>query len=116
MLHHAALEVAEAQLGEEVAFWGLLGFVPVEPPEALRGRTTWVQRGDHQVHLLRAEDPVVPPEGHLAVVAQDFEADVAALRAAGHDVQDRAAHWGAARAFATSPAGHRVEVMAAPPS
>jgi hypothetical protein len=58
---------------------------------------------------------VVPPAGHVAVVAPGYEATITALRAAGHEVADRARHWGAPRAFATAPGGHRVEVMAAPP-
>jgi hypothetical protein len=40
---------------------------------------------------------------------------VAALRAAGHEIADRRRHWGAPRAFASAPGGHRVEVMAFPP-
>jgi catechol 2,3-dioxygenase-like lactoylglutathione lyase family enzyme len=57
----------------------------------------------------------VPPEGHVAVVCEAYESTLAALRAAGFDVEPRAEHWGAARAYVRSPGGHRVEVMAAPP-
>jgi hypothetical protein len=39
-----------------------------------------------------------------------------ALTAAGFPVDRRTAHWGAPRAFTRSPGGHRVEVMAAPPT
>jgi hypothetical protein len=49
------------------------------------------------------------------VVAPDYDAAIAALRAAGHRVDDRARHWGSPRAFAAAPGGHRVEVMAFPP-
>ena len=115
-MHHVALEVREADVEAEAAFWALLGFSPVDPPPALRERATWVQRGGQQVHLFLSDDPVIPPRGHTAVVAGDYERVVAALRAAGPDVQDREPHWGAARCFATTPAGHRVEVMAAPPA
>ena len=114
-VHHAALETRPADADALVAFFVLLGFEEVEPPESLRGGTRWVQSGATQVHLLLTDDPVVPPSGHVAVIAPDYAHTVAALRAAGHDVVDRAQHWGAPRAFATAPGGHRVEVMAAPP-
>lgn len=68
-----------------------------------------------QVHLLYAELHVVPPEGHTAVVAPDYERTVEALRAAGFALEDRAQHWGAPRSLVRSPGGHRVEIMARPP-
>jgi catechol 2,3-dioxygenase-like lactoylglutathione lyase family enzyme len=114
-LQHAAIETHPRDADALIAFFALLGFDEVDPPESLRGRTRWVQRAGTQVHLLLTDDPVVPPSGHVAVVAPDYDAAVAALRAAGHDVTDRAQHWGAPRAFATAPGGHRVELMAAPP-
>ena len=114
-LQHAAIETHPRDAGALVAFFALLGFAEVEPPASLRDRTRWVQRAGTQIHLLLTDDPVGPPAGHVAVVAADYAATVAALRAAGHEVADRAQHWGAPRAFATAPGGHRVEVMAAPP-
>ena len=114
-LQHAAIETKPSDADALVAFFALLGFEEVAPPESLRGRTRWVQRDGTQVHLLLTDDPVVPPSGHVAVVAPDYDATVAALRAAGHEVADRAQHSGAPRAFAIAPGGHRVEVMAAPP-
>ena len=114
-IQHVALETRPQDLDAEIRFWGMLGFEPVEPPATLRERATWVQRGDTQVHLLYAELHVVPPQGHTAVVAPDYDRTIAALRAAGFAVDDRAQHWGAPRCFVRDPAGHRVEVMAAPP-
>jgi hypothetical protein len=114
-LQHTAIETRPGDAGALVAFFALLGFGEVEPPEPLRGRTRWVQRDGTQIHLLLTDEPVVPPQGHVAVVAPGYEATIAALRAAGHEVADRARYWGAPRAFATAPGGHRVEVMAAPP-
>lgn len=115
MLQHVALEVREADAQALLAFLALLGFEPVEPPATLAGRTAWAQRGGTQVHLLFTAEPVVPPEGHTAVVLDDYEASLGALRETGHGVDPRREHWGAARAFVTAPAGHRFEVMAAPP-
>ena len=63
----------------------------------LAERAVWVQRGGTQVHLLLTDEPVVPPAGHAAVVLDDYEATLGALRAAGHGVDPRPEHWGAAR-------------------
>ena len=115
-LQHVSLEVAPRDVPAELDFWRLLGFAPVEPPGSLGERSAWVQRGATQVHLLFDEAPVVPPSGHTAVVAEDFDGTLAALRGAGHEVQERARHWGGARAYTRTPAGHLVEVMAAPPA
>jgi catechol 2,3-dioxygenase-like lactoylglutathione lyase family enzyme len=114
-LQHVSLEVRREDVEGEMRFWGLLGFAPVEPPGTLGERSAWVQRGATQIHLLFADAPVVPPEGHAAVVAQDFDAALAALRDAGLEPEEHTRHWGAPRAFVRSPAGHRVEVMAEPP-
>jgi catechol 2,3-dioxygenase-like lactoylglutathione lyase family enzyme len=57
----------------------------------------------------------VLPRGHVAVVVGDYEATVAALRDAGHEVEARPQHWGAPRAYTRDPAGNRVELMAFPP-
>ena len=114
-LHHVALETRRDGVEDEVAFWALLGFERVEAPVSLRERAAWLECGGTQVHLLFAEEPVVPPEGHVAVVCRAFDETVAALEAAGFAVDPRAEHWGAARAYVRSPGGQRVEVMAAPP-
>ena len=115
MIQHVALEVREADGEAEAAFWALLNFAEVRPPESLASRARWVERDGTQVHLLWKEDPVVPPAGHVAVVCPDHDATLDRLRAAGFTPEPRAEHWGAPRAFVRSPAGHRVEVMAAPP-
>ena len=115
MIQHAALETRRADGEAAAAFWRLLGFRDVEPPPTLRDRAAWLQRGATQVHLLWSDDPVAPPEGHVAVVVDDYEETLDRLRTAGHPVEPRREHWGAPRAFARAPGGHRVELMAAPP-
>jgi catechol 2,3-dioxygenase-like lactoylglutathione lyase family enzyme len=115
-VHHVALETRPADAGAVVAFFVLLGFEEVPPPPALAERARWVQRGATQVHVLYADEPVVPPSGHVAVVAPDYDRTLAALRAAGHCVEDRSPHWGSPRAFARTPGGHRVELMSHPPA
>lgn len=115
-IQHVALEVREADADAEVAFWALLGFGEVAPPGTLRTRSRWLQRAATQVHLRFADTPVVPSQGHVAVVAEAFAETCARLAAAGRIPELRAEHWGAARAFVSSPAGHRVELMAAAPA
>jgi len=115
MIQHVALEVREQDAEACVRFWALLGFVRVDAPAELAARSTWVQAGETQIHLLYADEPVVPREGHVAVVVEDHDATLAALRGAGYDPQPRAKYWGSPRAFVVSPAGHRVELMAFAP-
>ena len=115
-LQHVSLEVTRAQVPDELAFWALLGFERVEPPGTLAEVAAWVERDGTQIHLLFADDPVGPAQGHAAVVAEEWDAAIAALRGAGLDARERTRHWGAARAFVRTPAGHVVEVMAAPPA
>jgi catechol 2,3-dioxygenase-like lactoylglutathione lyase family enzyme len=115
VIQHVALECRPADAGAELAFWALLGFERVAPPGELGGRSAWAQRAGTQVHLLYAEDPVVVPEGHVAVVAHDYEATLRRLRDAGFEPDPHPEHWGAPRSFVRSPVGHRVEVMSAPP-
>jgi catechol 2,3-dioxygenase-like lactoylglutathione lyase family enzyme len=115
VLQHVALETARSDGEAATAFWRLLGFEEIDPPESLRHRAGWLQRDGTQIHLLWSEEPVAPPEGHAAVVVEDYEAALTRLREAGHPVEERTAHWGAPRAFARAPGGHRVELMAAPP-
>jgi catechol 2,3-dioxygenase-like lactoylglutathione lyase family enzyme len=115
VIQHVALETRRADGAAAEAFWRLLGFGPVEPPETLHERAAWLQRGETQVHLLWHDAPTAPPEGHVAVVVDDYEDALGRLRAAGHEVEPRREHWGAPRAFVRAPGGHRVEVMAAPP-
>ncbi|MDQ3722527.1 MAG: VOC family protein [Actinomycetota bacterium] len=111
MIGHVALEVREDDVEASVLFWALLGFAHVEAPAALADRSTWVQAGSTQIHLLHVREPVVAPEGHVAVVVGDYEAVLESLREAGFEPRPRRRYWGSPRAFVRCPAGHRVEVM-----
>ena len=115
MLQHVSIETRREDADVCVRFYELVGFERVEPPPSLAGRAAWVERAGTQVHLLFADDPVVPPSGHHAVVAEDYEATLARLRDAGFEVEPRREHWGAPRSYVHDPAGHLVELMAAPP-
>jgi catechol 2,3-dioxygenase-like lactoylglutathione lyase family enzyme len=115
MLHHVGIEVAPGDIEAAASFFELLGFDRVEAPETLR-EFTWLERAGTQVHLMPEEAPTVPSPGHLAVVVDDFEATVARVREAGFEIERKREHWGQPRALAIAPGGHRVELMAAPPS
>lgn len=115
MLQHVSIEVVKEDVAECVRFYEIIGFREVEPPGTLAGRATWVERDGTQVHLQLVDEPVVPATGHHAVVVADYERTLAALRGAGFDPEPRTEHWGAPRSFVRNPAGHRVELMAAPP-
>lgn len=116
VIQHVALETRREDAEACAAFFRVLGFEDTEPPGFLAERARWVQRAGTQVHLLYRDDPRVPPRGHVAVVVEDFDAAVAALREAGHQVERRAEHWGSPRAYSRDPAGHLVELMAFPPT
>ncbi len=115
MLQHVSLEVPPDEVERTVEFWGLLGFEPSEVPEEIADWVTWLTRDGTQIHLLHNEAATVPQLGHAAVVAEDWEEAIARLREAGFEVEEARDLWGAGRAFASAPAGHRVELMASPP-
>jgi catechol 2,3-dioxygenase-like lactoylglutathione lyase family enzyme len=114
-LQHTSLEIRRDDVEAELRFWALLGFDHVDTPSGLESRATWVARDGTHIHLLHADEPTVMPRGHVAILAGDYDATLARLRDAGFDVEPDEELWGAARGFVRTPAGHRVEVMAAPP-
>jgi catechol 2,3-dioxygenase-like lactoylglutathione lyase family enzyme len=115
MLQHVTLEVRPDLVDECVRFWSLLGFETMERPPRLGADSVWVERGGTHIHLLRVDEPSVPPEAHAAVVVEDYPATLAALESAGFEVRPATDAWDAPRAFARDPVGHRVEFMASPP-
>ncbi len=114
MLHHVGIEVAPRDVERTVELWQTLGFAIVEPPASL-SEFTWLEREGTQIHLMPVDEPTVASRGHVAVVAEDFDATVATLRERGFEVECRREHWGAPRAVLIAPGGHRIELMAAPP-
>jgi hypothetical protein len=114
VLHHVGIEVAPADVDATVGFFELLGFERVEPPPTLQ-EYAWVEQDGTQVHLMPTEHPTVPSPGHLAIVVAGFGETIGRLRERGFAVEPRREHWGAPRALAIAPGGHRVELMAAAP-
>lgn len=116
MLQHVGIEIAPADVDHVVEFFTLLGFEQVDPPPALAEGFTWVECDGTQVHLMHEEQPTVPERAHLAIVVPDFEAVLARLHKHGFETRPGREHWGAPRAHAIAPGGHRVELMAAAPN
>ena len=115
MLQHVSIEVHPAEVERAVEFWALVGFDRVDAPSDLGGYVTWVERGGTQIHLIHTDAATAPVLGHSAVVVDDFARVLERVGAAGFEVEESRQLWGARRAFAISPGGHRVELMDAPP-
>jgi catechol 2,3-dioxygenase-like lactoylglutathione lyase family enzyme len=115
MLQHVGIELQPDDVDRAVEFFALLGFARIEPPAALAEGFTWLEHSGTQIHLMHEESPTVPPRGHLAVVVPDFDATLIRLHEHGFETRPGREHWGAPRAHAIAPGGHRVELMAAPP-
>ena len=115
MLHHVSLEIPPEEADRSVEFWSLVGFDEVASPKPLGDRVRWLENDGTQIHLVLTERHTVPALGHPAIVAPDHAEAKERLRRAGFEVEDTRQLWGADRAFAIAPGGHRVELMAAPP-
>jgi hypothetical protein len=115
MLQHVTLEVRPEKVRECVAFWALLGFTEMVAPPTLRERFTWVEREGTQIHLVPLEDPLAMREGHVAVVAPDYQDVLRALAAGGFEMREGSNAWDAPRTFVREPGGHLIEVMSKPP-
>lgn len=115
MLQHVSIEVPPTDADRSLEFWRLLGFEEVDSPEPLGDAVRWVEREGTQIHLILTEGHTAPVLGHAAVVVTDHAEAKQRLREAGFEVEDTRRLWGADRAFAIAPGGHRVELMAAPP-
>ena len=115
MLQHVSLEYPPDERDRVLEFWRLVGFEEVDSPEELGGSIVWLEREGTQIHLIFTEGHTAPALGHAAVVVADHGEAKQRLRDAGFEVEDTRQLWGADRAFALAPGGHRVELMAAPP-
>jgi hypothetical protein len=115
VLQHVSIEIPPGEVDAAVEFWRLLGFETMDSPEALGGYVTWLERGGTHIHLIHTDAATAPVLGHAAVVVDDFEGTMARIAEAGHEVEETRQLWGARRAFAVGPGGHRVELMEFPP-
>jgi hypothetical protein len=115
VLHHVSIEVHPDDAERTLELLGLIGFKHVDAPGPIAEYVDWVEHEGTQVHLIRTPQPAVQQLGHPAFVVSDFESTVAAVRAAGFEVDDARELWGEQRAFAVFPGGQKAELMAAPP-
>ncbi len=118
MIQHVTREIRPSELEPCSEFYGQLGFEPVPVPAGIDGRAVWFERAGTQIHLMFVDESVAAvrrPSGHVGIVVAGYPATVARLEAAGHRVEPRREHWGAPRSYVRDPAGHLVELMAAPP-
>lgn len=115
MLQHVSIEVPPEEADRSIEFWSLVGFDEVESPEPLGSAIRWLEREGTQIHLILTEGHTAAVLGHPAIVVPDHAEAKQRLRDAGFEVEDARQLWGADRAFAIAPGGHRVELMAAPP-
>ena len=94
MIHHVNLQVSIEQAERCAEFYELLGFERVHPGEELAARAVWLERSSQQIHLEhtpRDDDDVFgdPSAGHVAYVLEDYEETLAALHAAGFEIDPR---------------------------
>jgi catechol 2,3-dioxygenase-like lactoylglutathione lyase family enzyme len=115
VLQHVSIEVPPDETERMLEFWRIVGFEEVESPEPLGDSVRWLEHAGTQIHLILTERHTAPVLGHTAVVVPEHGAAKEALREAGFQVEDARQLWGADRAFAIAPGGHRVELMAAAP-
>src|ERR1700754_40172 len=115
MLQHVTLEVRPERVRECVSFWALLGFAEMVAPPTLRDRFTWVEREGTQIHLVPLEDPVAMREGHVAVIAPDYDTVLRALAQGGFELREGSNAWDAPGRWGRAAGGHLMEVMSKPP-
>jgi catechol 2,3-dioxygenase-like lactoylglutathione lyase family enzyme len=114
-IDHVTLEVSAEQLDDCIAFWELLDFARVPLPEEFANGVAWMYHGGTAIHLVVADEPDIPRQGHAAVVLESYASTTDGLREAGFELRPQTEFWGSPRAYVTDPAGHTVEVMEAPP-
>jgi catechol 2,3-dioxygenase-like lactoylglutathione lyase family enzyme len=118
MIQHVTREIQASELEPCIAFYRLLGFVPVPVPAGIEGRAVWLEHAGTQIHLMFVGPAAADerrPSGHVGIVVASYPETVERLRAAGHPVQPRREHWGSPRAYVHDPVGNLVELMAWPP-
>ena len=116
VLQHVSIEIPPDQVERRGRVLGLLGFEPVESPEPLGGYVTWVERAGTQIHLIHTDGGQRPGARPRRGRRRRLRRRARARRGRGPRGRGGARSlWGARRAFAIAPGGHRVELMASPP-
>jgi glyoxylase I family protein len=107
-IHHVSINVND--VGEALAFYtGVLGFVQRDDRPGLGIDGAWLDVGDQQVHLIKAEVP--PSKGqHYAIRVDDMDKVIEELRGRGVRVSDPMPVVENLQAFLTDPSGNTIEL------
>lgn len=101
------------ELETDVLAWyeRTLGLERIPKPEGARPSGAWFRAGAHELHV--SIDPHNPPKtAHFALVVDDFDAAVTALRDQGCHIEQATAIPGRHRCFTRDPAGNGIEIIA----
>ena len=105
--------VPPGRTDEAVAFYvDVLGLRRVDKPPALAGNGgAWLDvDGFAQLHLSE-RDGAVHPDAHVALVVDDLDGVLAALRRRDAEWTEQEDVFGGRRGFTRDPAGNRVELL-----
>jgi len=112
-LDHVQLAIPKG--AEEIcrAFWiGVLGFIELEKPEALKPRGgVWFSCGDLEIHLGVEAGFQPAKKAHPAFAVTDLEGLARKLKAAEHPVRWDENIAGRRRYFIDDPVGNRIEFL-----
>jgi hypothetical protein len=114
-LHHVNVVVAPGCTETVVEFYELLGLARVDKPlEGVASTGAWFDfpGGSQQLHVSEREGDR-HAEQHFALVVDDLDALVAALRDDGHPFDRKPDLLGARRGMTADPAGNGVELIEA---
>ncbi len=107
-VHHVSLNVADVEAA--LAFYvGGLGLTVRDDRPNLPFGGAWLDAGQEQIHLIRA-DPPHDHGQHFAFAVDDLDAIVAALRQQSVQVSAPKPIGSGRQAFCHDPAGNRVEL------
>ena len=112
-LHHVNVVVPPGCTGAVVEFYELLGLTRVaKPAEGVAATGAWFDfpGGAQQLHVSE-RDAQVNAEQHFAIVVDDLDRLVTALRDDGHPFERKPDVLGARRGNTADPCGNTVELM-----
>ena len=114
-LHHVNVVVPPGCTDDVVEFYELLGLSRItKPAEGVSQTGAWFAfpGSDQQLHVSEREGDRNPDQ-HFAVVLDDLDAVIRALRDAGHPFDRKPDLLGARRGVTADPAGNAVELLEA---
>jgi catechol 2,3-dioxygenase-like lactoylglutathione lyase family enzyme len=112
-IDHVQLAMPAGREAEARGFYAdLLGITEAQkPPHLAKRGGCWFERGALKIHLGVDKDFVPARKAHPALVVEDLQSLVAALKRAGHRVVDDEPLEGYDRIYVDDPFGNRLELM-----